>query len=142
MQRARSSLEEREGGQRKVIRAMRYMWSLMDSPWFRPKRRQPSRLVVLRRSRRWKKGIGEVVEGEGRWGKSARTVGFVRGGVFVRMGGTLEVSTGFGSPVVILCCARGEDAGVGGGGRVCFLGFLDGHGGGGGGGGSGVCSWL
>jgi hypothetical protein len=39
--------------------------------------------------------------------------------------------TSFGSPVVILCCVRGEDAGVGSGGRVCFVGFFEGHGGGG-----------
>lgn len=30
--------------------------------------------------------------------------------------------------MVILCCARGEDARVGGGGRVCFVGFFEGHG--------------
>lgn len=34
--------------------------------------------------------------------------------------------------MVILCCTRGEDAGVGSGGRVCFVGFFEGHGGGGG----------
>lgn len=73
MQRARSSLEESEAGQRRVMSAMRYMWSLMDSPWLRPKRRQPSRLVVFRRSSMWKKGMGEEVEVEGRWGRSLRT---------------------------------------------------------------------
>lgn len=50
-----------------VMMDMRYMWSEIDSPWFMPKRRQPSRFVVLRRSRRWKKGTGEVVCGSGRW---------------------------------------------------------------------------
>lgn len=42
---------------------MRYMWSAMDSPAADRmlKRRQPSRLVVLRRSRRWRKGRGGVV---------------------------------------------------------------------------------
>ena len=43
-----------------VMMDMRYIWSEMDSPWLMLKRRQPSRLVVLRRSRRWKKGSGEV----------------------------------------------------------------------------------
>jgi hypothetical protein len=38
---------------------MRYMWSEMDSPWSMPNLRQPSRLVVFRRSRRWKNGTGE-----------------------------------------------------------------------------------
>jgi hypothetical protein len=47
----------------------------MDSPWLMPKRRQPSRLVVLRRSIMWKKGIGEEVEASGRWGMSLRTGG-------------------------------------------------------------------
>ncbi len=45
---------------------MRYMWSEIDSPAVMSKRFQPSRLVVFRRSRRWKKGIGEVgFEGTG-----------------------------------------------------------------------------
>lgn len=35
--------------------------------------------------------------------------------------------------MVILCCARGEDTRVGGGGRVCFVGFFEGHGESGGG---------
>jgi hypothetical protein len=45
-----------------VMMDMRYMWSLMDSQSLMPKRRQPARWVVLRRSRRWKKGRGDVVE--------------------------------------------------------------------------------
>lgn len=40
---------------------MRYMWSAMDSQLSMPKRRQPARLVVLRRSSRWKKGMGDDV---------------------------------------------------------------------------------
>jgi hypothetical protein len=54
---------------------MRYMWSEIDSPWVMPKRRQPSRLVVFRRSRRWRKGIGVVggVVGAG-VGRVERTV--------------------------------------------------------------------
>jgi hypothetical protein len=59
----------------------------------------------------------------------------------LRIGKGLIVITSLGSPVVILGCARGEDAGVGGGGRVCFVGFFEGHGGGGGGGGV-LCVWL
>lgn len=42
-----------------VMMDMRYMWSEIDSPWLIPNLRQPSRLVVFRRSRRWKKGTGE-----------------------------------------------------------------------------------
>jgi hypothetical protein len=57
--------------------AIRYMWSPIDSPWLMPKRRQPSRLVVLRRSIMWKKAIGESVEVSGRWGISLRTGGVV-----------------------------------------------------------------
>lgn len=53
---------------------MRYMWSLILSPWLMPKRRQPSRLVVLRRSRRWKKGKGEEDLVVGRTGRVERTV--------------------------------------------------------------------
>jgi hypothetical protein len=41
---------------------MRYIWSLIDSHSEMPKRRQPARLVVLRRSSRWKKGTGESVD--------------------------------------------------------------------------------
>ena len=40
---------------------MRYMWSAMDSGWGRWKRRQPSRGVVFRRERVWRKARGEVV---------------------------------------------------------------------------------
>lgn len=55
---------------------MRYMWSEMDSPDVMRKRRQPSRLVVLRRSRRWRKGRDEVgLDGGGGLGRSARAVG-------------------------------------------------------------------
>lgn len=60
MHRARSIREDREGGQSMVMMDMRYMWSEIDSPWLMSKRRQPSRLVVLRRSIRWKKASGEV----------------------------------------------------------------------------------
>lgn len=63
------SREERAGGASMVMMDMRYMWSEIDSPSWIPKRRHPSRLVVLRRERRWKKGIGElglVGGGEGR----------------------------------------------------------------------------
>lgn len=56
-----SMREARARGASSVMMAMRYMWSEIDSPWFMPKRRQPSRFVVFRRVRRWKKGTGEVV---------------------------------------------------------------------------------
>lgn len=46
-----------------VMMDMRYMWSAMDSPSSMSKRRQPSRLVVLRRERRCRKG-----RGVGGWG--------------------------------------------------------------------------
>ena len=63
------SWEARAGGASMVMIDMRYMWSDIDSPDVISSRRQPSRLVVLRRSRRWKKGRGElVVENEGRLG--------------------------------------------------------------------------
>ena len=39
---------------------IRYMWSEIDSPLRMLKRRQPSRGVVFKRSRRWKKGMGVV----------------------------------------------------------------------------------
>ena len=48
----------REGGARRVIRDMRYMWSAIDSVLVRDKRRQPSRGVDFRRERRGKKAIG------------------------------------------------------------------------------------
>lgn len=54
-------------------------------------------------------------------------------GCLVRMGEGLMIITGFGGPVVIVCRARGEDARVGSGGRVCLMGFFEGHGGDGGG---------
>ena len=69
-----------EGGASIVMMDMRYMWSEIDSPVVMPKRRQPSRLVVLRRSRRWRKGRGEEgeeEEGDGKVGMLARAV-FVR----------------------------------------------------------------
>lgn len=59
MQRGTSRREDSEGGQSMVMIDMRYMWSEMDSPWLMPNLRHPSRLVVFRRSRRWKKGTGE-----------------------------------------------------------------------------------
>lgn len=49
-----------------VINDIRYMWSAIDSPWAMPKRRQPSRFVVLRCESRWKNGIGLVLCGVGR----------------------------------------------------------------------------
>lgn len=67
------SLEAREGGHSMVRIDMRYMWSAIDSPWFMPKRRHPSRGVVFKRSRRWKKGIGEVGSEGGGWGSVDRT---------------------------------------------------------------------
>ena len=59
--------EESVVGQRRVRIDMRYMWSDMDSGEGMWKRRQPSRGVVFRRSRRWRKGRGVVggVEGGG-----------------------------------------------------------------------------
>lgn len=66
-----------------VMMDMRYMWSEMDSPDVMPKRRQPSRLVVLRRSRRWRKGRGEVDWEVGRAvGRFARAVGLSVFGFF------------------------------------------------------------
>ena len=64
----------RDGGASMVMMDMRYMWSEMDSPFRRPMRRQPSRLVVLRRVRRWKKGIGVSGLGGGGAGRVVRTV--------------------------------------------------------------------
>ncbi len=68
MQRGMSRRALREEGASMVRMAMRYMWSAMDSLDGMPKRRQPSRGVVLRRVRRWRKGRGagvvvEVLEG-------------------------------------------------------------------------------
>ena len=57
-----SSLLDSEDGAIIVRMDMRYMWSLMDSQSAMPKRRHPARGVVLRRSRRWKKGMGEEVD--------------------------------------------------------------------------------
>lgn len=74
VQRGRSRVRESVGGQSSVMIDIRYMWSAMLSPWLMPKRRQPSRLVVFRRSSRWKKGIGVVgLVGYGS-GKVDRTV--------------------------------------------------------------------
>ena len=70
-------------GQSMVMRAMRYIWSEMDSPEVMPKRRQPSRLVVLRRARRWKKGTGDGWEGVGRCGKVERAVGVYRASALI-----------------------------------------------------------
>lgn len=53
---------------------MRYMWSAIDSPWTMPKRRQPSRLVVLRRWRRCRKGRGDEEFVWGRWERVERAV--------------------------------------------------------------------
>lgn len=68
--------EERGEGGSMVMMDMRYMWSDIDSPFRIPKRRQPSRLVVLRRWRRCKKGIGVVGLVGGGWGRVERTVFF------------------------------------------------------------------
>jgi len=78
VQRGTSRREESEGGHSIVRIDMRYMWSAMDSPWAMPKRRQPSRLVVFRRERRWKKGTGEAVLGWGRWERVRRTAEALR----------------------------------------------------------------
>lgn len=52
-----------------VMMDMRYIWSEIDSPDVISWRRQPSRLVVLRRSRKWRKVRGGlVVEDEWRVG--------------------------------------------------------------------------
>jgi hypothetical protein len=56
-----------------VMMAMRYMWSAMLSPWRMEKRRHPSRGVVLRRVRRWKKGIGVLLLVWYCWGSFDRT---------------------------------------------------------------------
>lgn len=61
-----SSLEEREVGAHIRMMAIRYMWSAMDSESGTPKRGQPVRGVVLRRSIRWKKGTGVLGAGERR----------------------------------------------------------------------------
>jgi len=66
-----------------VMMDMRYMWSEMDSPWLMPKRRHPSRLVVLRRSRRWKKGRGEDELVSGWLSRVERTVGGCQSNVVV-----------------------------------------------------------
>ena len=59
---------------------MRYIWSEIDSPAVISKRFQPSRLVVFRRSRRWKKGIGEVgFEGTGVGRAERATLGISMG---------------------------------------------------------------
>jgi hypothetical protein len=59
---ARSRFALSDAGAIMVRMDMRYMWSEMLSQWLMPKRRQPARLVVLRRSSRWKKGTGEAVD--------------------------------------------------------------------------------
>ncbi len=51
---------ESEDGASIVRIDMRYIWSEIDSPAVMLKRLQPSRLVVFSRSRRWKKGTGDV----------------------------------------------------------------------------------
>lgn len=66
------SLDDSSGGANMVMIDMRYMWSEMDSPLI-PKRRQPSRFVVLRRSRRWKNGIGVFVFSSGGCGRVDNT---------------------------------------------------------------------
>lgn len=63
-----SRRDESEAGASMVMMDMRYMWSAIDSPDVMPKRRQPSRLVVLRRSRRCRNGMGVGgLEGGGDW---------------------------------------------------------------------------
>ena len=53
-------MEAKGSGASMVMMDIRYMWSEMDSPDSIPKRRHPSRFVVFSRSRRWKKGTGDV----------------------------------------------------------------------------------
>lgn len=74
-----SKREEREEGASIVRMDMRYMWSAIDSPLEMPKRRQPSRGVVFRRVRRWRKGIGVVGAGlvVGAGERVERTVGLL-----------------------------------------------------------------
>lgn len=57
-----------------VMMDMRYMWSAIDSPFEILNRLQPSRLVVFRRSRRWKNGSGEEEPSSGGWGRAFTTV--------------------------------------------------------------------
>lgn len=52
--------DAKDGGASIVIIDIRYMWSEMDSAAHSPRRRHPSRFVVFRRSRKWKKAIGDV----------------------------------------------------------------------------------
>lgn len=75
MQRGMEMRVASEGGQNMVMMDMRYMWSAMDSPWWaRCACCQPSRLVVLRRERRWKNGIGVEVFSGGGLGRVDSTV--------------------------------------------------------------------
>ena len=73
----------REAGASIVMIDMRYMWSAIDSPCAIPKRRQPSRLVVLSRLRKCRKGRGDRGGEVGR-----RNIGgiWVRAGVGISMG--------------------------------------------------------
>ena len=68
-----SSREDSEGGHISVMIDMRYIWSEIDSPWLIPNRRQPSRLVVFRRSIRCMNGRGEVELSSGWIGNVDRT---------------------------------------------------------------------
>lgn len=52
--------DAKDGGASMVIIDIRYIWSEIDSAVYSPKRRHPSRFVVFRRSRKWKKAIGDV----------------------------------------------------------------------------------
>ena len=101
-----------EGGASIVMMDMRYMWSEIDSPVVMPKRRQPSRLVVLRRSRRWRKGRGAAEE-EGGGGK----VGMFARAVFVRwvVSGGLGLGDGVGAQ---WCLPEWTDQGFSGGDAV------------------------
>lgn len=74
MQRERLKREDREGGASMVIMDMRYIWSEIDSPAEMPKRRHPSRLVVLSRSIRCRKGSVEVGFLGGGKGREASTM--------------------------------------------------------------------
>lgn len=60
---------------------IRYMWSDIDSEEGIEKRRQPSRGVVFRRSRMWKKGMGVVGLAGGGKGRVVRTIVFRSGTV-------------------------------------------------------------
>jgi hypothetical protein len=63
--RGMSKREERDLGASMVIMDIRYIWSAIDSPGFTLNRRHPSLGVVLSRSMRCRKGIGDAGCDEG-----------------------------------------------------------------------------